>query len=204
MPIINLDITNRCTLECPHCLRASYKGLGMKVPGRDMTISEYKKIIDKFDVVRFCGNSSDPVFNPNFIEFLRMSYEKNIKCKIHNAATGKSAKWYKEAFEANPDATWFFAIDGLPENSHIYRKNQKAQQLFDMMKMCKDMGLDSVWLYLIFYYNEDNMDEAQKLADDNGIPIYFLKTTTHTENNWPTPKNKNNYIESYLDKKTLS
>ena len=179
MLAINLDITYRCTLQCPKCVRAFYKKNNMKVPGRDMTVPEFKKVADKFNTIRFCGNLSDPVFNPNFITFLKICYEKNINCKIHHAATGKSVSWYKEAFEANPDAKWIFAIDGLPQDSHIYRINQDGQKLFDVMIMCKDMGLHVVWKHIIFRYNEDTMQKAKQMAIENNIEFYFIKSSTY-------------------------
>ena len=172
---INLDITYRCTLECPKCTRQYYKNLGLKVPGHDMTISEFKKIIAKFKVVRFCGNISDPVFNPNFISFLKMCYEKNVICKVHHAATGKSLAWYKEAFAANPDAKWIFGIDGLPEDSHIYRKNQNGKKLFETMLLCKEMGLNTIWKHIIFRYNENTMEEAKRLAEKTSNRILFCE-----------------------------
>jgi len=32
--------------------------------------------------------------------------------------------WYESAFESNPNAEWHFGLDGLPEESHLYRINQ--------------------------------------------------------------------------------
>jgi len=192
---INLDITYRCTLECPKCTRQYYKDLGLKVPGHDMTISEFKKIIAKFKVVRFCGNISDPVFNPNFISFLKMCYEKNVICKVHHAATGKSLAWYKEAFAANPDAKWIFGIDGLPEDSHIYRKNQNGKKLFETMLLCKEMGLNTIWKHIIFRYNENTMEEAKRLAEKHQIEFYFVKSGTYNDGEDELrPINRENYV----------
>lgn len=182
-------------MECLRCLRSYYKQAGMKVPGHDMTVSEFEKIIKKFDTVRFCGNISDPVFNPNFITFLEMCYEKNIKCKIHHAATGKSLQWYEKAFKANPNAIWIFGIDGLPKDSSIYRKNQDGEKLFDIMLLCNDMGLHSAWLYIIFRYNENTMDEARQLARKHNIELHFVKSSRYEENDDLMPKNKENYIQ---------
>jgi hypothetical protein len=159
-----------------------------------MSVAEYKKILSKFNVVRFCGNISDPVFNPNFITFLKMSYDRGVRCIIHHAATGKPASWYREAFEANREAIWVFGIDGLPEESHIYRKNQDGPFLFDMMKMAKDMGLNANWAYIIFKYNENSMVKAKALADLHNIPIYFGKSSRFIENDPLKPTNPENYL----------
>lgn len=190
MKTINLDITHRCTLQCINCQRSIYK----KVPGYDMPIEEYTKIADYFDVIRFCGNISDPVFNPNFIDFLRINYERNIKTKVHNAATGKSLDWYKRAFEANPDALWIFGIDGLPKDSHIYRKNQRGEDLFKAMILCNSMGLHTVWQHIIFKYNENTMDECKRIASENDIELVFIKSNRWRKDDPLKPLNQNNYI----------
>lgn len=153
-----------------------YRKKGIKVPGYDMTVNEYSKIISYFDEVRFCGNVSDPVFNPNFIEFLKMNYENNISTKVHTAATGKSLDWYKKAFKANPKAMWIFGLDGLPEDSPIYRKNQDGKALFQIMKTCRKMGLDTVWIHIIFRYNENTIDQCKAIAKENDIFFYEVKS----------------------------
>ena len=66
---INLDITHRCTLQCPKCNRQLFTLRGLKVPGQDMTVSQFKKIIKFVNKISLCGQISDPIFNPYFIEF---------------------------------------------------------------------------------------------------------------------------------------
>lgn len=195
MPSVNLDITHRCTLECLRCSRSAYKERGLRVPGRDMTIDEYKKVISYFDYINFCGNVSDPVFNPNFIEFLKMNYENGIGCHVSNAATGKSLSWYEKAFAANPKAKWIFGLDGLPEKSHLYRKNQNGPALFEAMKLCREMGLDTVWSHIIFRFNENDLDECQKLADKYNIEINFIKSSRFLKEDDIKPLDPNNYIQ---------
>lgn len=194
MKTINLDITHRCTLECPRCTRQQYVDRGEKVPGKDMSVSEFSKILDKFQQIRFCGNISDPVFNPNFITFLEMCYSREVECVIHHAATGKSLDWYRQAFAANPKARWYFGIDGIPEDSHKYRKNQNGPQLFKAMVMCKEMGLDANWAYILFRYNENDIDAAKLLADKFDIQIYFVKSSRFAETDPLKPLNRENYL----------
>lgn len=179
---INLDITTRCTLECPHCRRQLYKLNGQKVPGYDMTMVEYEKVIKFYPHIIFCGNASDPVFHPQFTNFLAINYERGIGTEIHHAATGKSLEWYRKAFEANSNAKWCFGLDGFPENSDIYRKNQKGQQLFEAMKLCAEMGLHAIWRYIIFRYNEDDQDECKKIADYYNIEMQFVRSSRFSEN----------------------
>tara|TARA_B100002019_G_scaffold89303_1_gene77257 strand:- start:2369 stop:2989 length:621 start_codon:yes stop_codon:yes gene_type:complete len=192
-PKINLDITHRCTLQCQRCNRAIFAARGLKVPGEDMTMENFKKIIDYFEEVYFCGQISDPIFHPQFIEFLKLL--KGRKTVIHTAASHKKEEWYKKAFEANTDAYWTFGIDGLPKDSHKYRKNQDGEHLFKMACMAAKMGLLVKWQYLIFSYNENDIEEARKMAKDNNIILELQKSSRFWEGDPLMPKNKDYYIE---------
>ena len=192
-PKINLDITHRCTLQCQRCNRAIFAARGLKVPGEDMTMENFKKIIDYFEEVYFCGQISDPIFHPQFIEFLKLL--KGRKTVIHTAASHKKEEWYKKAFEANTDAYWTFGIDGLPKDSHKYRKNQDGEYLFKMACMASKMGLLVKWQYLIFSYNENDIEEARKMAKDNNIILELQKSSRFWEGDPLMPKNKDYYIE---------
>ena len=192
-PKINLDITHRCTLQCQRCNRAIFAARGQRVPGEDMTMENFKKVIDYFEEVYFCGQISDPIFHPQFIEFLKLL--KGRKTVVHTAASHKPEKWYKEAFEANTGAYWTFGIDGLPKDSHKYRINQDGEKLFKMACMAAKMGLLVKWQYLIFNYNEKDIEEARKMAKDNNLILELQKSSRFWENDPLMPKNKEYYIE---------
>jgi len=96
---INLDITYRCTLECPKCLRRSIPTNNLD----DLSLENFKKIIKHFDQIEFCGQISDPIFHPQFIEFLKLTTNKRVF--VHTAASHKSMDWYTDAFPANRYAT---------------------------------------------------------------------------------------------------
>ena len=62
---VNLDITHRCPLECPRCQRfTSFTSKGLKVPGEDMSLKDFNKVVNHFQHINFCGQVSDPVHHP--------------------------------------------------------------------------------------------------------------------------------------------
>ena len=192
-PKINLDITHRCTLQCQRCNRAIFAARGIKVPGEDMTIKNFKKIIDYFEEVYFCGQISDPIFHPQFIEFLKLL--KGRKTIIHTAASHKKEEWYKKAFEANTGAYWTFGIDGLPKDSHKYRKNQDGEHLFKMACMAAKIVDKVKWQYIVFSYNENNIEEARQMAKDNNMIFEVQKSSRFWEGDPLMPKNEKYYIK---------
>ena len=192
-PKINLDITHRCTLQCQRCNRAIFAARGQKVPGEDMTMENFKKVIDYFEEVYFCGQISDPIFHPQFIEFLKLL--KGRKTIIHTAASHKKEEWYKKAFEANTGAYWTFGIDGLPKDSHKYRKNQDGEHLFKMACMAAKIVDKVKWQYIVFSYNENNIEEARQMAKDNNMIFEVQKSSRFWEGDPLMPKNEKYYIK---------
>ena len=66
-----------------------------------------------------------------FIEVFLDCYIKKSSVSVHHATAAKPRKWYPKAFQANPNARWWFGIDGLPKESHKYRINQDGEKLFE-------------------------------------------------------------------------
>ena len=101
---INLDISARCTLACPRCRRQEYVSRGMPIPGHDLSIDDFKKIANHFNIILFCGQISDPCIHPKFHEILKICCEKEIVTAIATATSHRPMGWYKKAFEIHPKA----------------------------------------------------------------------------------------------------
>ena len=192
-PGINLDITHRCPLECLRCQRwSSFTSMGLKVPGEDMPLDRFEKVLNCFDHINFCGQVSDPVHHPQFIEILRMCNDRNKSVSVHHASAGKPEDWYPEAYAAMPKARWYFGLDGLPEESHKYRKNQDGEKMFRiLLEATKHLTTPPIWQYIVFSYNEDHIEEAMKLVEGvDNLQIRVIHSSRWLgENDWLKPTN---------------
>jgi len=192
---INLDISYRCTLNCKGCMRYRYKELGLKIPGGDLSLENFKKILDWFDHIIFCGQISDPVMHPKFIEFLKLVKIQNKQASIHTAVSHKPISWYEKAFEANkPEYEWIFGLDGLPNESHQYRTNQNGEKLFEIMKFAVSKNVKVIWQYIVFDYNENHTEEAKQIANDNGMIFLEMHTSR-----WNSVANKYKPSKKFVD-----
>ena len=90
---INLDITYRCTLQCKGCNRQDEDYTIVK---QEMCMDEFLKVLDEYDKIMFCGGQSDPIFHTQFIDFLKICYERNKLAIVHTAASHKKKEWYKK------------------------------------------------------------------------------------------------------------
>lgn len=168
---INLDITHRCVLQCPRCLRQQHPGLHKR--GSDISINAFTKICDHFYNINFCGQMGDCIYHPKFLEILDIAYNKNVNVKLHTNGHGKKEQWWREAFKYD-NIEWIFALDGLPSDSHKYRINQDGNQVFEMMKLGASVNANINWSYIVFKYNEDNIEEAKQLANKYGIKFNMV------------------------------
>ena len=196
---INLDISYKCTLQCPFCERQNkdfkdYKGL-MK----DMSLEQFKKIANSNQHIGFCGQVSDPIFNVNFIEILKYSYANKNIISVNTAANHSKQSWYKEAFKANPDALWCFGIDGLPSKDNPHRINQKSMLLFNTMMLGKSMGIECQWQCIIFSFNEKDVEKIQELAKQIGVSLRLILSNRFNDDTLRPRKGL--YVEKYHDTK---
>ena len=182
----DLDITNKCTLQCPTCSRGKFNYKSNDIPGGDLTIEEWQDLTDYFSALTLNGTYGDPVFNPNLIQMLRIACSKNVHVSISNAASQKPMEWYVDAFRAHPNAEWRFGIDGLPYQSFAHRINQDGEHLYEVMKTASKMDIKCIWLYIVFKYNEDKIDEAIQMSKDIGVDLEINYSGRYTEFLKPT------------------
>lgn len=164
---INLDLSNRCTNKCPGCAREKFK----HVPGSDITEFDMEKISDFFQAITFCGQVSDPTLHPKFHELLSICTKKNRKVVIQTAVAVKPKIWWTKSFILSMDRNveWIFAIDGLPKDSNKYRVNQDGEKLFDIMLKCASFGVPTTWQYIVFNYNQKDVEHCKQIAKEHNI-----------------------------------
>ena len=173
---INLDITNRCPLQCPACLRQSLLYNKNRKLYKEMTTDEIIKIAKTFSRIEFCGQQSDPLCHPDILDFIWIA--GSVKLEIHTATSHKNKEFYKEAFNrSRKRVTWIFGLDGLPEDSCKYRVNQDGVHLFEMMKMGSKMGVNIVWQYIVFKYNQNNIEQSKQMAKDYNMEFRLSKSS---------------------------
>jgi hypothetical protein len=88
------------------------------------------------------------------------------KVRIATVGSGKSDAWWNEAYSYGVDENaWYFGVDGIDEKSELYRVGSKFQDVWARMKQGRDLGHTIVWQYIIFGYNEHEIDRAIEIAE---------------------------------------
>ena len=179
----NMDLSHRCILRCPQCLRQKVEGLPRIKRSFDIGKPEFRKILNYYDnQITFCGQISDPIYHPDFLAFLEMmdGLGKGLRVAT-NGTNDKSGnmddKWWEKAYSYGlGENCWYFGVDGLDKKSEIYRIGSNFEQVWETMKMGVQAGHPIVWQYIIFGYNEHEIEQAKEIAHKEGITLLLIKT----------------------------
>ena len=196
----NIDLTYRCPLACSLCMRRNLfsknaprkKLIKEKITASsDIPLNDFRKLCDFFQSsIVLCGQLSDPVYHKQFYEILKIcSIEyPHTTFNIHTAAHQKNIDWYKKAFElTGNNVRWTFGLDGLPEVSHLYRKNQNSQLIYDAMILGREMDVNIRWQMIIFDFNEHQIEQVKLICEEKGIKPRFIASNRKSKND---PSNK--------------
>ena len=179
----NMDLSHRCILRCPQCLRQKVEGLPRIKRSFDIGKPEFRKILNYYEnQITFCGQISDPIYHPDFLAFLEMmdGLGKGLRVAT-NGTNDKSGnmdnKWWEKAYSYGlGENCWYFGVDGLDEKSQLYRIGSNFKQVWETMKMGVAAGHPIVWQFIIFGYNEHEIEQAKEIAHKEGITLLLIKT----------------------------
>jgi MoaA/NifB/PqqE/SkfB family radical SAM enzyme len=179
----NMDLSHRCILRCPQCLRQKVEGLPRIKRSFDIGKPEFRKILNYYEnQITFCGQISDPIYHPDFLAFLEMmnGLGKGLRVAT-NGTNDKSGnmddKWWDKAYSYGlGENCWVFGVDGLDEKSELYRIGSNFKQVWETMKIGVQAGHPIVWQFIIFGYNEHEIERAKEIAHKEGITLLLIKT----------------------------
>jgi MoaA/NifB/PqqE/SkfB family radical SAM enzyme len=177
---ISVDATNVCPLECPFCPRQRETHKKKIKSSIMIPVKDYKKIV-KFcnKKIRLCGQISDPIYHPKFLEIIQIAKINPTKLfSIHTNGTRRKISWWKTIFQNTSFNTSFiFGLDGTDqETANIYRVNTRYDEVMEVMKLGVSMGVKVIWQFIVFKHNEHQVENAIRIAKENNIILEFIKS----------------------------
>lgn len=188
-PRIAIELTNRCNLNCPFCLVGMQNELDdvshHKLPREfgSMNIELGEKILKEAKafgiseiMLTFQG---EPLLHPEFTKFVRLCRKYTMSPVLFTNGLLLNLEYSSEIIEAGLDSIRF-SVDGASQET--YGKNRVGgefekvyQNMADFIKVAKKLNpsLKAAWQFIVLRNNEHEVEKAEKMASNIGIPIIF-------------------------------
>ena len=171
---IHLEPTNLCTLKCPGCARTRFiNQWPQHWHNHSIDVSDLMQFLD-VDLhglpITMCGNYGDPIYHPNLIELIRAFKSRGAVLDIVTNGSYRKQSWWQELTnELSSDDSVTFSIDGIPENFTQYRINGDWKTIHDAIKACAESSCSTIWKFIPFSFNENDIEQARQLSIDLGM-----------------------------------
>ena len=171
----HIEPTSKCTLECPLCDRTWFYETFKKRNLHEINIDNIVKFVGVNGHVSLCGNNGDPIYHSNFLELVKQFKDNNCRLHIHTNGSAKTKAWWiKLKNLLTKDDCITFAIDGLEDTNHLYRKNAKWKSIMTAIKTLKDREFKIIWQFIPFKHNQHQILDAGNLSKTLGFDEFKL------------------------------
>lgn len=165
---IELGITNKCTLRCPHCLSLVY-GMPEK-PSIHLDLSALLSFLDKLislETVLVEGAYSDQLMYPQLLDVISYCKKRKLKIRICTHGSARNESWWKElACLLDENDIVRFAIDGSSQELHEkYRVNSQLKKVLKNHSILKENSKVMTSLqHIVFEYNKHDTENVIALS----------------------------------------
>ena len=177
---IYVQTGNYCNLSCPGCARVwrGQAGEQMNTAWLDPELL-VRRIVPgdwpSLERVLLSGNVDDPCMHPRLFEIIGHWLSVNTKLKIHMHTNGslRTTKWFGELGRISADhpdrLRVIFAIDGLEDTNHIYRRGSNWQKIQDNWRAYIAAGGYALWQCVVFDHNRHQIEQIKQLQAAEGF-----------------------------------
>ena len=193
--VINAELSNYCNSACPMCPRFDFDLNLIKdiTNNSHTTLDTIKnrigsKLLSQLRLFYSCGVLGDGAMNPECIEiydFVKTS--GTTKTSLNTNGGPRNTDFWKALAETKTHVV--FAIDGLEDTNHLYRRNVKWEKVIENVQAFIGAGGIAEWDFLVFKHNEHQIEEAKELSKKLGFNRFNKKETTRwddfdSDGNW--------------------
>jgi len=182
---INAQLSNYCNAACPMCARYFIDGVLNKerINSIHTTLDFLKdrigeRLIRQLTRFTSCGNLGDGSMNPECLEiyqWLRHT-NKNINLMLHTNGGARNSDFWRELAKIGVHVT--FAIDGLEDTNHLYRRNVQWSKLMKNVQAFIDAGGSATWAMLVFKHNELQIEQCRTLSTQLGFKHFGVQQSS--------------------------
>ncbi len=180
-PIVMIEPTDICNLQCPMCPTGNGT---LKREKGFMSFDLFKKIIDEVyedTMMILLWNQGEPFLNKELIKMTKYASDKGLYVIV---STNGSIELNANQIVNSGIDTLIFSIDGITQESYEkYRVKGDLNLVLTNLKniiaekkrLRKTLPLIE-WQFLVFKHNENQIDKVKKLAKKFEVDFLKLKT----------------------------
>lgn len=186
---IEFELSTACNAWCPGCSRyhATQKGLMLSPwvnfnQEIDLKVIENilaEDILSKDAQLQFCGTAGDPLAHTKFLEIVELIKQREPNARLDVSTNGglKHPEYYRKVSEKMSREDLFkFNVDGLADTNHLYRRKVSWEKIVENAKAFNESkNCMSQWQFIIFPWNEHQVEEAEQLAYDLGFDSFVKR-----------------------------
>lgn len=219
---IEFELSTTCNSFCPTCVRYTVHNNtivhnpNVKI-NQNIQLGVFKKILQDpivEDNVRLIlvGTAGEPVAHPDFLEIIDLIKEikPNAYINIYTNGGLRTTDFFKTLaikLQQFKKYKFSFAIDGLEDTNHIYRREVKWDKVISNLTAFITAGGRADWKFVVFPWNIHQIDQARKFALDLGCVAfetrenYVPELDNHTPEILNYPIDKKIKINNFLNNK---
>jgi MoaA/NifB/PqqE/SkfB family radical SAM enzyme len=178
---VRLEISDYCNLQCPMCARATNKEILNKTHLSLETVKEWLKpsfLYIKVKHIFLSGAVAEPTLNPECIDIAEYLSTYKYVTIDSNGSTNNEDWWYELGKRTKDKCEVIFSPDSLKPNNNLYRINSNTDKVLKNIKSFNSSGGKSLYKFIIFSHNEDELEEHKKIAKDLGCYKFQLVIPT--------------------------
>ena len=208
---IDIELTSFCNIDCPGCFRQIKRDKVDHILNKNALTFYFLKDSITFDVfpnlklLNFCGSIDEPTTHPEILDIVR--YFKSIGVDINISTNGstKTEKFWREL--GTEKISVFFGIDGIDQKSlEKYRVGSNFKKVQSNFRAFIEAGGHALWQFIVFDHNEHLVDDAKKMAKEEGFANFrtiYSHRTDSNESKKIQRKQEQEVVCKYLNQKRI-
>lgn len=183
---LHVEISQRCNAACPQCARHPTGSYFLSPSLNDnvfWTLDQVKQYLPYEDLrklkkIHYNGTRGDWITNPEALEITRYFNQanQNVFTIVNTNGSARKPAWWKEL--ANITRLKVnFAIDGLADTNHLYRRRTDFNTIIENAKAFTDAGGLAEWHMIVFDHNKHQIEECRALSKELGFSKFVFRYT---------------------------
>ena len=183
---IDIELTSFCNIKCPGCFRQVKKKKVENILNKNsLSFEQLKKWITRknfpnLTLLNFCGSIDEPTLHPELLDIVS-HFNKFSEINIATNGSTKTIKFWQKLGEEKISV--FFGLDGIDQKSiEKYRVGSRFDRIIKNWRAFIKSGGKATWQFIAFDHNEHLIDEAKKIAKNEGFENFRLIYSHRNEN----------------------